>query len=137
MLVRIAEEEAARLAPDLAEALAAFADGRRIDERQYLFEIAHGQCMEQRLVRILQFAQESIALEIGRESTQDLQPAGYLLVERADLRWQQAMQVEHVALGIGEGRTFVEQGRVHEIDAGQTGFDRCVVVGQLPHGVSG
>ena len=37
--VGIAEEEAARLAPDLAEALAALADGRRVDERQQFLDV--------------------------------------------------------------------------------------------------
>src|SRR4029078_902726 len=46
MFVGETQEEAARLAPDLAEALAALADGWRVDERQDLFEIAHGQGIE-------------------------------------------------------------------------------------------
>src|SRR5262245_5256950 len=50
VLVRKAQEQAARLAPDLAEALAALTHRRGIDQRQYLLEIAHGQGIEQCLV---------------------------------------------------------------------------------------
>ena len=92
LLVGIAEEQAARLAPDLAEPLAAFADRRRVDQRQHLLHVVHQQRVEQRLVGVLQIAQEGVALEIGVESTQRLQPARDLLVQGADVRRQQPMQ---------------------------------------------
>jgi hypothetical protein len=50
VFVRIAEKDAARLSPYLAEALTAFAYSWRIDERQHLFDIADEQCVEQRFV---------------------------------------------------------------------------------------
>jgi len=56
----------------VAELLAALADGRRIDERQKLGEVAGEERVEQRLVGTLQSAQEEIALEIGLEFAQSL-----------------------------------------------------------------
>ena len=60
VLVRQAEKQAARLAKDMAEQLAAEADRRRIDDRHHLFDVAGQQRIEQRLVGILQTAQEHV-----------------------------------------------------------------------------
>ena len=73
--------------------------------------------VEQRLVGILQGAQEEIALEIGLEFAQALQPALDLFVEGADMRRQQAMQVKFATLILGEGRPLVEQGIGQKGDA--------------------
>src|SRR4029079_17804121 len=51
--VRIAQKQPARTERIMAEFLAAFADRRRIDERQRLFQVAGQQRVEQRLVLIL------------------------------------------------------------------------------------
>ena len=109
LLVGIAQEHAARLAPDLAEALAAFADRRRVDERQRLLDVPRDERVEQRLVHVLQIAQQRVALEIRVLGAQRLQPARHLLLERADMGRQQAMQVERVALALGERRALVQQ----------------------------
>ncbi len=58
-----------------------------------------------------------IALELGLEFAQTLQPALGLLVERADMRRQEAMQVKFAALLLGEGRPLVEQGIGEKGDA--------------------
>ena len=67
VLVRDAEKQTARLAKDMAEQLAAEADGRRIDDRHHLFDVAGQQRVEQRLVGILQAAQEHVALDVAAE----------------------------------------------------------------------
>src|SRR5271170_2193129 len=54
VLVGIAEEHPARLAPDFAEPLAAFSDCWRIDQWQHLLDIAHQKRVEERLVGVLQ-----------------------------------------------------------------------------------
>src|SRR6516162_4891195 len=43
LLVRMAEENSSGLSPNLAEALAPFANGRRVDQRQHFFDVAHQQ----------------------------------------------------------------------------------------------
>ena len=68
--------------------------------------------VEQRLVGILQGAQEEIALEIGLEFAQALQPALDLFVERADMQRQQAMQVNFAALILGEADPLLSRGSV-------------------------
>ena len=117
LLVRPAQEETARIIGVVTVLLASLADGRRIDERQKLGEVACEQRVEQRLVGILQGAQEEIAFEIGLEFAQALQPALDLFVEGADMRRQQAMQVKFATLILGEGRPLVEQGIGQKGDA--------------------
>ena len=108
-LVRKAEKQAARLAKDAAEELAAEPDRRRIDDRHHLFDVAGQQRVEQRLVGVLQSAQENVALQIAAEPAKGVEPAFDLVVEFGDMRRQEPVQVEGVALGFGEGRAFVEQ----------------------------
>src|SRR5262249_46786156 len=104
MAVRKTEEEAAGLVPDLAEALAALADGGRIDQRQHLFDIVDQELVEQGLVRILEIAQKGVLLERRLIAAQRREAPGRLLLQASDMRRQQAMQMEGVALRLGEGR---------------------------------
>ena len=53
LLVRIAQKQAARLAKDAGELLAAEPDRRRIDDRHHLFDVARQQCVKQGLVAVL------------------------------------------------------------------------------------
>ena len=115
--VRIGQEEAAGLAPDFAETLAAFADGRRVDERQQFVDVPRQNGIEQRLVHVLQVAEKGVALEVCADGAQCLHPTLDLLVERADVGRQQAMQSEEIALGLGERRAFVEHGFVDQGEA--------------------
>ena len=80
--VWIAQEQAARLSPNGAETLAALAHGGRVDERQHLFDIAHQQGVEERLVRVLQVAQKSVLLEGRGKSPQRMRAGG-----KSDRRW--------------------------------------------------
>ncbi len=65
--------------------------------------------MEQHLVAVLQFAQERVAGEIVGQPLQRPPPPLDLAVERADMRRQQAVQAEGVALRLGEGGALVGQ----------------------------
>jgi hypothetical protein len=107
--MRPAQEQPARVAPIMAEFLAAFADGRRVDERKQLLEVPRQECVAERLVRVLQGPQEEIALEIGLEFAQTLQAAGDLLVQGADMGRQETMQRKGVPLLLGERRPLVQQ----------------------------
>ena len=117
--VRQAEEQAARLAEQPAEVLAALADRRRVDDRQQLLDVAGEQRVEQRLVGVLQLAQERVALEIGGEA-RAAPGAGATPARRAsDVRRQQAVQLERVALLLGERRALVEEGIAEQLIAGE------------------
>ena len=107
----------------LAEQLAAETDGRRIDDRHHLFDIAGQQRIEQGLVGILQAAQEHVSLDVAAEAAKGVEPAFHLVVEFGDVRRQQAMQVERVALGLGEAVPLLSKRIVEEFIAAERGFD--------------
>ena len=121
------ENEAAGLVPDLAEALAALAHGGRIDQRQHLLDIVDQELVEQGLVGILEIAQEGVFLEGRLIAAQRRQAAGRLLLQASDMRRQQAMEIEGVALLLGEGRPLVQHGLVEEIEAGEADLERPYV----------
>ena len=83
--------------------------------------------VEQRLVGVLQPAQEDVALEIGLLVAQRVHPAADLVLERADMGRQEAVQPERVALGLGERRALVEQRIGQQVRAGEIGFDETIV----------
>src|SRR5262249_12959215 len=95
------------------------ADGRRVDDRQQLFQVLDQKRVEQGLVGILQFAQDCVAFEVGLEAAKCLEAARYLLVERRDVGGQQAVQVERLALGLGERRALVELRIGQQLVSGQ------------------
>ena len=105
--MRNAEEQAPRLVIEATELLAAGTDGRRVDDGQKLFQVPDQRRVEQGLVDVLQFAQEGITFEIGLELAQRLEGTGDLLVQGRDVRRQQAVEMEGVALFLGEGRALV------------------------------
>ena len=123
-LVRVAEKQAAGLAENAGKLLAAETDRRRIDDRHHLFDVAGQQRVEQSLVAILQAAQEDVFLDIAAELAEGVEPALDLVVERGDVGRQQAVQLEGIALGLGEGRALVEQRIVEELIAAERGADR-------------
>ena len=124
VLVRIAEKQAARFAENARELLAAKADRRRIDDRHHLFDVAGQQRVEQGLVGVLQAAQEDVFLDVAAELAEGVEPALDLVVERGDMRRQQAVQLEGIALGLGKRRALVEQRIVEELIAAERGADR-------------
>ncbi len=63
IFIRIAEKQASWLSPYLAEALATLTHGWRVHQREHLFDIAHQERIEQRLVSILQVAEKAVFVE--------------------------------------------------------------------------
>ncbi len=112
VFIRIAEEQAPRPSPYLAETLATLAHRWRVHQWQHLFNIANQKRIEQRLVGILQIAEKSVFIEGSRLSRQCLQPALNLFIETPDVRWKQTVQVEYVAFVIGESCSLIETGRI-------------------------
>jgi hypothetical protein len=114
--IRVAEKKSSRLSPDLTESLTALADGWGVDEGQHLFHVANYQGVEQGFVRILQITKESVLAERSRLPIQGMHPARDLFVEGAHMRWQQSMQVKHIAFLLRECCSFVEARRVDQIE---------------------
>ena len=131
MLMRQAQEQAARLPEQLAELLAAGADRRGIDERQQFLEVLPQQREEQGLVVVVQFAQKGVALEIGGKPAQHQEPARDLLLQSADMRRQQSVQAEGVALGLGVGGALVQE-RVGEQGPAGSRRGQHAGLGSLP-----
>jgi len=88
IFVRIAEEQTSRLSPDLTEALATLAHGWRVHQREHLFDIAHQERIEQRLIGILQFAEKGVFMEGVRLLPQGLHPALNLVLKVPHMWWQ-------------------------------------------------
>ena len=88
IFIRIAEKQASRLSPYLAETLAAFTHGRRVHQRQHLFDVADQERIEKRLVRILQVAEKAVFVEGSRLLRECLHAALNLFIESPDVRRQ-------------------------------------------------
>ncbi len=123
VLVRDAQKYTARLAENVTEHLTAETDRRRIDDRHHLFDVAGQQRVEQRLIGILQAAQEHVALYIAAKPAKSVEPAHDLVIEFGDMRRQEPMQVERVAFIFGERRALVEDRIVEQLITAQRGFD--------------
>ena len=109
----IAQKQAARLAPDFGKALAAFAHRRRVDDGQQLLGVLGDQRIEQRLIAVLQVAHIAVFAEGGGTAVERAFAALALVFQRADVRRQQAVQREGIALRLRECRALVEA-RIHE-----------------------
>ena len=120
-----AQEQPPLVAPIVAEFLATLADRWRVNERQHLGETLRQQRIEQRLVGVLQAAQEQIALELGLECAHPLQGAGDLLVQAADMGRQEAMQRKGRALLFRERRPLVQERIGEERRALELSLDYC------------
>ena len=107
--MRNAEKQPPRPAEQPAEVLATCTHRRRVYGRQQLLDVAREQRVEQRLVGVLQVAEEREALQLGGEPAQGREPSRHLLLQRGDGRRQQPMQLELGALFVGERRALVEQ----------------------------
>ena len=62
-------------------------------------------------------------MQIRAGPAKRVEPAFDLQVERSHVRGQQAMEVEYVALSVGERRAFVQERIVQQLVAAQRGFD--------------
>src|SRR3974390_515659 len=121
--VRNAEKQSARLAEGMTEFLAAETHCRRVDNRQHLGHIARKQSVEQHLVAVLQAAQEDIARKIVRQPPERLPATVNLLLERRDVGRQQPVQLEPVALLLGERGSLVQERIVEKVVAEYGSFD--------------
>src|SRR5580704_7222720 len=131
VLIRITQKQASRLSPDFAEPLAAFAHRRCVDERQHLLDVAHQQGVEKRLVDVLKIAKEAVFGERGGLAVEREHPAFHLLVKRADVWRQQAVQTKKVALVVGESRSFVQPRRIDKADARKRNLHRVLALSTL------
>jgi hypothetical protein len=115
IFIGITEEQTSGLSPNLAEALAAYPDSRRVDDRKHLFDMAQQQRVEQSFVRILQVAEKAVFIEGARLFRQRLHSAFNLLIQIAYMRRRQAMQVKDVAFMVGEGCSLIEAGGIDQV----------------------
>src|ERR1700747_1545387 len=134
-LVWIAEEQTAGLAPNLAEALAALAHGGRIDERQHLLDIGRQERIKQSLIGVLNIPEERVSLYVGCKCVHDLEASHGLVLESADMRRQKTMQVKAIPLGLCEGGTLVEYGRVEESVTLRLDVEHVLGFGGFGHGL--
>jgi hypothetical protein len=114
--MRIAEEEAARPAPDLAEALAALSHDRGVNDRQQLFCVVRNQRVEKRFAIVLQVAHVAVLAKGGIATGQNSQAAFPLIFQGSDMRRQKSMQAECGAFFFGKGRAFVEPGIMKQLE---------------------
>ncbi len=119
----IADEQAARLAPDLGEALAAFADGWSVDDGQQFFSVVRDERVEQGFIAVLKIAHEGVFREGTGLVVESLLAAFALVFERADVRRKQAVQGECGALLFGECGALVEFGVEQQVVAGKMSAD--------------
>ena len=123
VLLRIAEKQAAGPAPDLAEALAALAHRRRIDDGQQLLGVVLDHRVEKRLAVVLQVAHVAVLEKRSWPAVQNPLAALPLVLQGSDMRRKQPMQGERVALLFGKGRALVEPGVQQQLDPVKTGPD--------------
>ncbi len=111
--VRVAQKKTARLAPDFGKALAPLAHRRRVNDRQQLLGVLGDQRIEQRLIAVLQVAHIGVFVECGGMAVERALASLALIFQRPDVRRQQAVQRESIALRLRECRPLVEA-RIHE-----------------------
>ena len=119
VLVGITDEQASRLAPDFAEALASFTYGRRIDDGQQRLNILRDQRVVERFIRILQIAHETVFAETRRLIRERILPAFKLLGERAFMWRQQSVERKRVAFIFGKRGSFIEPRIVEQVVPGK------------------
>src|ERR1035437_8804794 len=124
---RIGEEEAARPAPDLAEALAALSHDRGVNDRQQLFRVVRNQRVEKRFAIVLQVAHVAVLAKGGIATGQHSQAAFPLIFQGSDMRRQKAMQAECGAFLFGKGRAFVEPGIMEQLEPVKSGANHVRV----------
>ncbi len=107
----------ARPAENVAEFLARLADRGRVNDRHHLLQIVHHHAVKQRLVPVLQADDLDVALDVAGLAAEIVHHAPRLLVHGLDVRRQQPAQAERVALRLGEGGAFVENGIVQPVHA--------------------
>jgi hypothetical protein len=100
--------DAARLAEDMTEFLARFANGRGIDERHIGCRVRHQDRIVKRLVARLQIRQHEIFLQVVIETGDLVVSTRHLQLDREDRGRQQSFETPGAALRLGKRRAFVE-----------------------------
>ena len=108
VLVRDAQKQPTRLAECLAEFLTALPYHRGVDHRQHAREIADQYGIEKSFVAVLKPAQKDVARKIAGQLAERLHAPVDLLVEIGDVGRQQPVQIERIALLLGERRPLVQ-----------------------------
>jgi hypothetical protein len=114
--VWIAQEESARLAPDLTKTLAAFPYRWCINNRQQLFNVTRQEGIEKGLIRVLKVAHVTVLFKICGQPVQYLLAALHLVFQRADVWRQQPVEAEDVPLLFRKSRTFVQARIIQQVE---------------------
>jgi hypothetical protein len=108
MAIGIADEQPARSAPDLRKALATLSNRRRVHHGKKIFSVVLDHGVEQRLIVVLEIAHVAVFAEGRVARIQNALASQALIFKRANMRREQAMQPEGVALLFGESRAFIQ-----------------------------
>src|ERR1700722_15619510 len=106
VFVGIAQKQAARLAPNLREALAALTHRRRINDGQQLLSVLGNERVEKRLIVVLQVAHVGVLVKRRWVVVEHAFASLALIFKVSDVRRQQAVQRKCVALCLSERSTF-------------------------------
>ena len=124
--VWIGDEQPAVPPVDVAELLARLPDGRRVQDRQHLFDVVEEEAVEEDLVGVLERPQVDVSSQVGLVCPERLIRPAALLVERLDYRRQQSVQPERLALGLGERGALVQERSLEQVDPPRAGLrSRC------------
>lgn len=103
--------------------------GRGVDDGEHFLEVVEDEAVVQHLVLLLEAGHEGVLGQVARAGAVLGIGALDLLVERLDVGGEQAMELERVALVLGEGRAFVEVGRPEQRIALAAGSAGCFLRG--------
>ena len=112
VFVGITEKEAARLAPDLREALAALAHRGRVHNGHQLLDVMCDERIKQGFGGVLQFAHEGVLGKGRGQAVEGPFAALALVFKGSNVRRQQSVEREQVAFRLGERGALV-QSRMH------------------------
>src|ERR1035438_797279 len=115
VLVGIADKEAARLTPDLTESLAYLFHHGRVHNGQQLFHVVFDERVEKNLSGVLQVAHQTVFCKVRGLGIEYHLAALALVFQRSNVRRQQAVEYECVALCLSERGALVETGMQQQI----------------------
>ena len=108
MAVRVGNKQPARSPVNLTELLAGLADHRGVDQRHHLLDMDDDQIVIQHFIGILKGAQIDMPLQVRIFRLDGLIGPRRLLLQRLDMRRQQAEQTKRLPLLQGKGRALVQ-----------------------------
>jgi hypothetical protein len=112
------EREAPRGLEEAGVRLDRLADRGRVDDGHHLLDVPRQQRVEERLVAVLEGAQELVLRERGGELFVLGDHAAELLLEGALVRRQEPVEIEQLALRLGEGRAAVDGRAAQHVEPG-------------------